>query len=411
MPRKTDYLYKKKDCQNWFLRIQLPGIAGTYKSIRKSLGTPDRTQAEIRAADEINEHRKRIWHNKLCRTAPRQLLPKLPPNTLHTFPDGHRAAVTDTHVIHLNDDGTTRTSPNGGLVFDASPQQLRELEALDPKPDDESFIRTWIEHNGLNKHIANEAFAAWALFRQQVTKKPLKDLTWEDGEALAKLLFEKGNKSATVEKKIGHLRAAMNLQIKRRKLTFNPFSDVVAKRDDKQDREPLTEDEMRLVRENAHRLRPEDWLLWRLLACTGMRLDEAFQINREYEECEVRYVLIGTKSEASRRRVPLPECLLAELPARIDRPLFTEGSETVGKRLRYFLRSLGISHHRTKKTGNPAKVVHSLRHRAADRLRSLDCPESVQLELLGHEIKTVAAGYGNGSPMPKLKKFVDQIGF
>jgi hypothetical protein len=43
--------------------------------------------------------------------------------------------------------------------------------------------------------------------------------------------------------------------------------------------------------------------------------------------------------------------------------------------------------------------------------RKSGCPTDVRHGLLGHEKKTVAAGYGVGNPMPLLKKWVDKIGF
>jgi integrase len=56
-------------------------------------------------------------------------------------------------------------------------------------------------------------------------------------------------------------------------------------------------------------------------------------------------------------------------------------------------------------------VIHSLRHRAQDRLLAAGGPLNVRNELLGHEKKTVAAGYGVGHPLPLLKKWNDNIGF
>ena len=73
------------------------------------------------------------------------------------------------------------------------------------------------------------------------------------------------------------------------------------------------------------------------------------------------------------------------------------------KRLNRFLDDCGIVDSR--------KVVHSLRHRAKDRLRAAGCPWTVQKELLGHDDKTVADDYGLGSPVPLLKKWIDRIGF
>jgi integrase len=91
------------------------------------------------------------------------------------------------------------------------------------------------------------------------------------------------------------------------------------------------------------------------------------------------------------------------LPATIKGPLFHHGPRTASKRLNRFLNDCGIV--------DPRKVIHSLRHRAQDRLRAAGCPTDVRYELLGHEKKTVAAGYGVGHPMPLLKRWIDKIGF
>ena len=60
---------------------------------------------------------------------------------------------------------------------------------------------------------------------------------------------------------------------------------------------------------------------------------------------------------------------------------------------------------------NDGVQQHSLRHRAKDRLRAEGCPLDIQYELLGHETKTVASGYGHGSPVPLLRKWLDKVGF
>jgi hypothetical protein len=88
----------------------------------------------------------------------------------------------------------------------------------------------------------------------------------------------------------------------------------------------------------------------------------------------------------------------------IKRPLFRQGDApaAASKRLNRFLNDIGIV--------DPRKVVHSLRHRAQDRLRAAGCPEDVRWALLGHEEKAVAAGYGEGFPVPLLRKWIDKIG-
>jgi hypothetical protein len=95
---------------------------------------------------------------------------------------------------------------------------------------------------------------------------------------------------------------------------------------------------------------------------------------------------IGNKTEQSERRVPLPAGVLAYLPKAIKGPLFKGDARSTSKRLNRFMNECGIV--------DPRKVVHSLRHRAQGRLRAAGCPEDVRWAILGHEEKTVAAGYG-----------------
>jgi integrase len=231
----------------------------------------------------------------------------------------------------------------------------------------------------------------------------LKHATRDDGRKVVQHFEVQGLKSASIRKKIGWLNAAVNLAIKEGRLTFNPFSSIVPKRDDEEKRLPLDDADMRNVKRNFGRLDKSEQLLFRLLAATGMRLSEAFEINNELKERGVRYVVIGHKTEQSKRRVPLPAGVLPYLPATIMGPLFHHGSRSASKRLNRFLNDCGIV--------DPRKVIHSLRHRAQDRLRAAGCPTDVRYELLGHERKTVAAGYGVGHPMPLLKKWIDKIGF
>jgi integrase len=164
---------------------------------------------------------------------------------------------------------------------------------------------------------------------------------------------------------------------------------------------------MKAIKLKLNKLSEPDQLLFRLLASTGMRLSEAFEIDGEEKERGVRYVIVGKKTEQSLRRVPLPAIVLPLLPKVIKGALFkseyADPADMASKRLNKFLDDCGID--------DPRKVVHSLRHRAKDRLRAAACPLTVQYELLGHEEETVASDYGLGSPVPLLKKWIDRIGF
>jgi integrase len=72
-------------------------------------------------------------------------------------------------------------------------------------------------------------------------------------------------------------------------------------------------------------------LLFRLLACTGMRLGEAFGISSEATERGVRYCIVCTKTETSKRRVPFPAVVLPS--AEITGPLFQGAAQHASKGL------------------------------------------------------------------------------
>jgi integrase len=165
----------------------------------------------------------------------------------------------------------------------------------------------------------------------------------------------------------------------------------------------LSEADIRTVKQNLDRLDEEDQRLFRLLASTGMRLGEAFEVDGEMKERGCRYVIVGSKTSQSLRRVPLPAALLRFLPRRIEGRLFPGDPRAASKRLNRFLNHIGINDSR--------KVVHSLRHRAQDRLRAAGCLEDCRWAILGHEKETVAEGYGEGFPVPLLKRWIDKIGF
>ena len=414
--RRTDYLFLRPGSRNWHVKLQSP-----TGRVERSLGTPDRVQAEILALPMIAEHKI-----KLLEARPRLETTwrhKYEPGREHTSPDGERIIAADSELIHLDSEGRiTRRSPNGGPAYQLVGRQKLTLRSLveaftgDQSPfnnevrprrqertADDSIVETYLKHANIGGHSEHETRAVWTLYKQLTDGKPLKDATRDDGRKVVQHFESQGLRSATIQKKITWLNAAVNLAIKELKLTFNPFSGIVPKRDDKQKRLPLSEADIKNAKRELGQLDENDQLLFRLLAATGMRLSEAFEIDSELKERGCRYVIIGKKTPQSHRRVPLPAAVLPYLPKVIKGPLFEGGTPAASKRLNKFIRRIGI--------GDKGKVLHSLRHRAQDRLRAAGCPVDYRWALLGHEEETVAEGYGLGFPVPMLKKWIDRIGF
>lgn len=433
-------MFKRVGSDNW--RVRIRNAEG--RRVVESLGTADAQQAVILALPKIAEHKARLLAARPRLEA--SWAHRLEPGREHAAPDGiGKIVATDRELIHIGGNGgIVKIEPNGGpanrlinwpmgaVIVGDTPTRPRltelrqmykgatiinlaslERPAVAAKSADDAILETYLKHANVTGYYEREARATWALFKT-LCDKPLKDASRDDGRKLVAHFESQELKSATITKKIGWLTAAVNLAIKEGKLKFNPFSGVVPQRDDAERRLPLSDADIAQAKNKLAKLDATDQLLFRVLATTGMRLSEAFQIDGEGIEGGVRFVIVGKKTDQSLRRVPLPAHLLPHLPAKIKGQLFpvTAGtlkrtSDAASKRLMRFLRDnkegCGIADSR--------KVIHSLRHRAKDRSRAAGCPLNVQYELFGHEEKTIAAGYGVGSPVPLLKKWIDKIGF
>jgi integrase len=417
--RKNDYIRLRPGSSNWTIRLQYPD----GRDVVRSLGTPDRRQAEIMAGPMITAHKAALLAARPRLVASWQHAYE--PGREHVAPDGGRILATDRELFHIGHNGAiTRTEPNGfaanrlenftgntvawsrlvGPNFDRL-----ERPRVAAKGDDDVILETYLKHAGIKNYYEREARAVWSLFKT-LCDKPLKDASRDDGRKLAEHFDSEGLKSATITKKIGWLTAAVNLAIREGKLKFNPFSGVVPQRNDAQRRLPLSDADISQAKIKVDKLGDADQLLVRVLATTGMRLSEAFQIDSEGTEGGARFVIVGKKTDQSLRRVPLPRDLLPYLPKAIKGQLFARigtlkrTSDAASKRLMRFLRKdCGISDTR--------KVIHSLRHRAQDRLRAAECPQDIRWAILGHEEETVAAGYGEGFAVTILRKWIDRIGF
>ena len=290
---------------------------------------------------------------------------RLEPGREHTASDGGRIIATDKELIHLGKDGSIiRTEPNGGEAFvivgnGALPARI-EFAAFDAAYDgaaiegvvdrrptvprkngDDAILETYITQKNVTGYYEREARAVWALFRS-LCDKPLKDCSRDDGRLLVAHYQAEGLRAASIRKKLMWLVAAINLAINERKdgdplkLKFNPFVSIVpnpkpGEPGASERRFPLDDDDIAATKRKLGSLDKGDQLLFRVLATTGMRLSEAFQIDGEKTERGLRYVIVGSKTEQSERRVPLPADLLPYLPKTINGKLFTGQTNEASK--------------------------------------------------------------------------------
>jgi integrase len=420
--RKVDHLFKRPNSQYWRIRLQAGG-----KSVEKSLGTTDYEQARIDAASIIAEHRAR-----LLAARPRIELAwrhDYAPG-LHTLPDGTRIFATDRVVHFLDDHGATiRTATNGEpehrvvnleqrLGIPYAPIEVTGAVRPSPpvKDSDDTLFDTYLADSGLTGYPKTEAERMWRLFKTLIGK-PLANCTREDGKAIVRHMEDDDDppKSATLRRRMVPLIATVNLAIKDSKhVGVNPFVSCVTDRDDEVERDPFNDDDLKLMKANLHKLSEQDQLLVRVVATTGMRRGEAFQIDSEETENGIRYCVVGADKGMARRRVPFPKGLLPHLPEAITKSLFAGRPDNAGKRVRAWLAEIGVIN---EHDGRSLAPNHSFRHRAAQRMRAANIPEDVREAIGGWangKGKKTSRKYGNkhgkGYALSVLHKAIDKIG-
>src|SRR5215211_1221192 len=174
--RKGQYLFKRTGSQNWWLRLQ-ESPPNPHFSIdpkwcpRKrvmSLGTPDRAEAEVRAADWIKLHKLHLFMARRVPGAGADLSDgQVYKPGFHTLPDGITVHATETTLTYYNADGTPtgKIEPNLELrvTLHVTRQEYRDAApAFRPKKtnseDDTQFIRDWITLRDIGPYLQKEAF-------------------------------------------------------------------------------------------------------------------------------------------------------------------------------------------------------------------------------------------------------------
>jgi integrase len=222
---------------------------------------------------------------------------------------------------------------------------------------------------------------------------------------------------ASTERYITTVKAVVNHSIDELGLSGfnNPFNRLKVKGAGatKGDRLSLSEVDVMAVRDA---IPSEDLLaLYEALVATGARLAEVSgsfcgDVDLQHRTFHIRANDIrGLKTQSSERVLPLSDkafdLLFALKHGREDtEPLFTRYGRPDGNTAC----SAALMKHLRKVVTERKKTIHSLRHRKADQLRAVECPEEIRKALLGHSNREVAARYGDGHSLEIMKKWLSK---
>lgn len=258
--------------------------------------------------------------------------------------------------------------------------------------------------------------------------RPLGSYTREHANAYRDEMSTKGNKSATVKRRLRVLSAIFNMAKREHSLSvINPFEGIIIARDgsDATPRLPFTLDALRTLMVACRKADDDRRHILAVQLDTGARLSEivGLRIEDVFLADAVPHIIIRdhralgrrVKTAVSNRRVPLVgEALwgvtraLADVSKRQDHggwlfPRYAEDGDVKGNvasaTLNKWMRTLpGVE-----------GTTHSFRHAMRDRMRDSGIPEDIRDAIDGHGTKSVGERYGSGHSLGVLREHMLKV--
>ena len=286
------------------------------------------------------------------------------------------------------------------------PKSYTLLEVLDD----------YIEIKDINKKVSQIAASTLVSL---VGNKRIEDYTREDAKLLVSYLGKRGNKTATIRRRLGSLSGVFNyayaeLEIDKR----NPFSRIllVGEGLDVKKRGTFTPQQLVQGYKNAFDTRSNVKLLMPILGETGCRLGEIVGLRQE-DVCLASNTLNikpnqkrRLKTASSARVIPLVGYTHEALDIVMQRSNgdFVFEKYNTEKESKTTAASNAVSKWLKKEFNG--LTAHCLRHTFRDRLRAVECPMEIIDELGGWStISTAGNRYGLGHKFETKLKWMKRI--
>lgn len=242
----------------------------------------------------------------------------------------------------------------------------------------------------------------------------------EDAKLFVRHLIQKGNKTATIRRRITSLSAILNYAYSELDLDKrNPFTRLMiqGEGEDKHKRGVFTNDQLRAGYDKALSSGSTVKLLMPLLGETGCRLAEIVGLRLEDIDLEQDLIHIRPntarrlKTPNSTRTLPLVGYAKLAIEHALDR---TDGEWLFPRYIKDgTCKATHASNALNKwlKTDFEGLTAHSLRHTMRDRLRAVECPMELIDQIGGWKnVGGVGTNYGKGHSVEQIKSWLDRIG-
>ena len=245
------------------------------------------------------------------------------------------------------------------------------------------------------------------------------DYSREDAKLLVRHLTLRGNKTATIRRRINSLSAILNyayaeLDLDKR----NPFTRLIIRNegDDVSKRGTFTNEQLKEGYDNAVNSESQIKLLMPLLGETGCRLAEIVGLELRDIDMENELICIRPnairrlKTRNSERTLPLVGyakiamgLTLAKSDGKYLFPKYVKGGKCNADHASAAL-------NKWLKKDFDGLTAHCLRHTFRDRLRSVECPLELIDQIGGwRSVSSIGAGYGKGWNIYQLRRWVYKL--
>jgi len=290
-------------------------------------------------------------------------------------------------------------------------------------PEFQAHLMKRVEVGGLKRRTASD----WPKYLQQFTEfvgnLPLSDIEAKHAYAFAKKLEDAGLTNSTIKSRITGINALLHLAETEGLIASNPFTNLKLSTfgQKKENYRPLNDAQLTALFK-IPKLPTELRYLWAILVTTGMRMEEAALLDAQQVILDdIPYFDLrgaAVKNKGSERRVPVPNAILTLVERLKDSPMSKDarllsfavkrsGKSRASEVSTYWRKKVDLT--KLAPEGRGRFTIHSMRGTVKDKLRDAEVSDSLNDAILGHGQHTVAASYGEGHSLRRMKEALDRL--